>query len=1024
MVNELQPVITPTQGDQYAREKLYLAEQASEGSIKILPGKSWGLHYPTGAETRNASISALLSGAAKPSDVADSLKPDALLYDAKDLEALGLSAVSARVRDTSAYATHYDYQRFADFVSRIQGTQLSPAEVQSIYDGIAQNRIRKKLIDAYGHTGRQQLEGILRTEAETIVQQVGNLSNISKVTAALKANWLAEDLGIITTDKRDEVIKQLSPSEVELYERLRNSYQQYVRNGDQNAYEAFVNEIKGSIPKIPDKQASDESLKELEKELEKYKDEAVPPVTPGDPAIPPDDHDEYNTPQSASGESKEQILNKPFFEITPSGTSTLPLTGYYASGRKSYYDIQTKTWSKRKQLFGYTSTITGTERQTISGTTNNGVKSIPIPNGYRLDMNSLTYSGAQPVIQRDQNGSFYITTDNESTFSIDFLKEGPIFTGLPVADDTASIYNGQLLPETEALMKSVTGSTLDKAELIRNYLLSKHFYPQNLEMAQALQLKLRTESSGDTYIQNLENSEFLECYSANTLYIAMARKIGIPARLVIGHKIDSVTNGKAIIDSTTGHAWAEIWDGAAWRRMDATPRQKQEDQSEQKDSDSPGQQAQDGGIERQDPTQETDQPGKQSLQNQQGEVTDKEMHEASSQFDNAKEFAEQMKKAKQDCDQQISDAQSFKDLERLLQESSNSELFNDMKQDIAQKIQAKEKQMKDRFKNNIDEMADDGFLDEEQREELVKQLEEGERDELDKLQKKFEEKNNTYNEYIATRDEVMPEVDRWFEYFVERLPRQGEVEVDEDSLTRQGAFNKRSVMRARNLLFGSVKNPRVIKPAIKPRFLASVMTDVSRSMEGEKLAMSRKLLVFYNELFSRIGNEFGYIRYANYMFSDKPTQLKTFDQDYDSPERYEWEDGTRATIKSHLMGVLQIQGGTNMLPAIQKASADLMEETQVYPEYASAFYFIGDGKDTADNSPKIKEFLKLAAEEGGFGKHMVSAIMLGGESQRQVLANIFGDENTTVAADFEALIEQSMYKFDEDIQNYLRDKVI
>ena len=101
-----------------------------------------------------------------------------------------------------------------------------------------------------------------------------------------------------------------------------------------------------------------------------------------------------------------------------------------------------------------------------------------------------------------------------------------------------------------------------------------------------------------------------------------------------------------------------------------------------------------------------------------------------------------------------------------------------------------------------------------------------------------------------------------------------------------------------------------------------------------------------------------------------------------------------------------------------------MEETQVYPEYASAFYFIGDGKDTADNSPKIKEFLKLAAEEGGFGKHMVSAIMLGGESQRQVLANIFGDENTTVAADFEALIEQSMYKFDEDIQNYLRDKVI
>ncbi len=67
---------------------------------------------------------------------------------------------------------------------------------------------------------------------------------------------------------------------------------------------------------------------------------------------------------------------------------------------------------------------------------------------------------------------------------------------------------------------------------------------------------------------------------------------------------------------------------------------------------------------------------------------------------------------------------------------------------------------------------------------------------------------------------------------------------------------------------------------------------------------------------------------------------------------------------------------------------------------------------------------KFCEENHGFGHHMLSAIMLGNESQRKKLASIFGDENTTVALDFETLIEQSMYKFDEDIEAYLEDKIL
>ncbi len=1060
----------PLQRDNLAREKIFLAEQASEGGLKVVPGKSWAFHYPNGAEARSAAISGLLKGRVKPDEVTGDLKPDAFTYDVADLETQGLPSVSGRVRDVSSYVTHYDYPRFAQFVSEMQGTGMEADTAQSLYDGIAQSRIRKKMIDSYGYTGRKQMEDALKLEAERTAQQIGGLPKVEKVLAALKMNWLAEDLQLARTEQRDQAVGQLSADERELYDQLKDSYQGYVRKGDQGDYEKLVKGVKENIPRIQQAQQepqTDESQEKLEQELEQYKDKVEPPGMPGDPAIPPEDSDEYHTPPVMPGESKEQASQRPIFEITPSGSSTNPLTGYYASGRKSYYDVDRKTWSKRKQLSSYNSTLFGSERQTISGTTTAGLKSIPIPNGYGLDMASLKFNGARPEILRDQNGCFYIKTDGSNSFSVDFLKQDTPFAGPPVADDIIPIHRGQLSPETEQRMFSLAGGTLDKAEQLRQYLLSKHFYPGDgdLEMAQSLQLKLRSESTGDNYIQNLDQSEYLECYSANTLYLAMLRKTGIPARLVIGHKVEGAKDGKAAIDATTGHAWTEVWDGVAWRRMDATPSPKQQKKDQGKDQNSPTQEAQDGGIERQDQGQQQQgegqpqqgegqpqqgqpqdgqqgqpqqgesqqgepqqggpgQPGESMPGSQMGEASDQDISQGESQLDNAKQFSQQQEQQKRSMDQQLQDTKSFEDLKKLEQQAEKSDLFDDMKEDLQQKMEAKEEQMKESMKENLDQMVQDGFLDEDRRQELEQQLDKNKLEDLDRIRQQIERESRLFNEYQEIKEDVAPLVDQWFDYFVERLPRQDEVELDEDSLTRQGAFNRHSVMRPRNLLFGTVKNPRVIKPSIKPKFLASIMVDVSGSMAGEKLNMARKQLVFYNELFSRISEEFGFIRYANNIFSDTVVELKSYDQEYDSPTRYDWSDGSKSTIKARLMQAVRTQGGTNMLPAIQKAAADLNKETFEYPDYASSFYFIGDGQDTSGNSQKVKEFLQLTESERGFGEHMLSAIMLGDESQRKELAAIFGDEHTTVAPNFDDLIEQSMYKFDEDIEVYLADKTI
>ena len=151
-------------------------------------------------------------------------------------------------------------------------------------------------------------------------------------------------------------------------------------------------------------------------------------------------------------------------------------------------------------------------------------------------------------------------------------------------------------------------------------------------------------------------------------------------------------------------------------------------------------------------------------------------------------------------------------------------------------------------------------------------------------------------------------------------------------------------------------------------------------------------------------------------------EIKTFKQDYESVQKYSYDDGSEQTVKYRLMKSLVDQGGTNMLDAIVKSAEDLNEEAFDYPDYASALYFVGDGGDTQGNGTRIKQFLEETDNQQGFGDHMRSALLLGRESEREQLASIFGEESTTVVPDLDQLIEMSMEKFDDDLENYLGGK--
>jgi len=1042
------------------REMLFLAEQAAEGRLKVLPGKEWSLHHPADQATRREKLQGLLDGKYTAEEVAHDIKPDALFYNAEDIEKEGLEKISGRIRDLSAFIAHYDYPRFAQFVEGMRGRDIPLEDIDNLYSDVTQARVQKKVMDSYGHTGRKQMEEALRTEADNTIESISNLPRAQKVLKALKVNWLSEDLGIVSMEERDRVISELSGDERKLFENLQSSYRDYIQKGDESGYKKLTDTVQEGFPKIQKEAKSgepSESMQELEKELEQYKEQAVPPGSPEDPAIPPEDRDEYHTPPPAPGESKEKMQERPIFEINPA------LGGYYASGRKSYYDIESKTWSKKKQLAPYSASASGEERSTISGTLDRGLKSLPIPNGYALDASSLKYTGDRLEILRDQNGCFYIEAKEPGSFSIDFQKETNPFTHPPITEDTHQLYRGSLSQKTETGISRFIGGPIQKAEQARQYILANHFYPGggDLQTAQALQYKLRSESTGDDYLQNIDASEYLECYSANTKFIAMMRKAGIPARLVVGHKVEGAKDGKSAITQSTGHAWSEIWDGKAWRRFDATPNPKPEDQKKSDKDDKKSEkeatdEAQDGGIDKPSSSAEAKQKkgdkdgqkgdaqkgqkhgqpfdrtqGKQQSTetgnplDQMSDASDSEMQQSESQLQEAKEQMKKMAEQKQQLDDKMQNAEKFKELSELQKEVEACELFDDVKKELQDKLGAKEDQMKDKIKDELDKMVGDGFMDEKKRDQILQELEQKKLEELDRLQKEVEQENRLYNDYEDIREEVSPLVDKWFQYFAERLPRQEEVDFDEDSLTRQGAFDRRAVMKTRNLLFGTVKNPREIHPSIKPRFMASILVDVSGSMgegKGKKIKSARKLLIFYSELFSRISQAFGYIKFSINTFSDSVTEIKAFKQDYDSPQRYDFEDGVQSTVKVRLMQGLAAQGGTNMLDGIKKAANELNKQVEEYPDYASAFYFVGDGGDTHGNAANITKFLQMNESEHGFGEHMYSAILLGNENQRRELAKIFGDEHTNVASDFDELIEKSMDKFDEDLEKYLKTK--
>jgi hypothetical protein len=283
--------------------------------------------------------------------------------------------------------------------------------------------------------------------------------------------------------------------------------------------------------------------------------------------IAPEDQDEY-VPKVMED---QEDSNRPssFWQIDP------PLPWYYYSGRKSYYNIPSKLWSKKKIFSSYQPvSIDMTEKKYVfTGKVVRWVFALPLPVNSLIDPKSIHPSLPQVKIEQDQKGCFYIISTDSHEIQFDFYTNQIVHEKPFISADSEKIVTGTLTENTMKLLESLKSSSksmqekawevCDHIALIKKYSVEYQFY-------------IYHTSTSQDYFYNLDASPVLECYSANTLYVGLMRELGIPARLCSGHNLDTKNEygGKSHISNQTGHAWSEIWDDWSWVLMDATPRQK------------------------------------------------------------------------------------------------------------------------------------------------------------------------------------------------------------------------------------------------------------------------------------------------------------------------------------------------------------------------------------------------------------------------------------------------------------------
>jgi len=288
----------------------------------------------------------------------------------------------------------------------------------------------------------------------------------------------------------------------------------------------------------------------------------MPPGMPEDEDddLPQEDRDEYH-PQDM--ETKEGKNEPPYlFKMEPA-----PKESYFPTGVRSHFDPAVRRWRKEKRLIPYETPEGLSAIHTLSGKVRPGIVALPLPKGSAIDLESLEHEGGNIEVSIDQHGVVYFKSDEVQPFSVRFGANPDFGEDEATEGESKPLFGVALSGKTEAVLAEA--EKLPPREAAKKL---EELIKGTKKYNVGAQGKLyKSATNADTYFRRIDQAKEVECYTANTFLVGLCRRIGIPARLIGGDHVAGAKDNVKKITRQSGHAWAEIWDGSEWVRMDATP---------------------------------------------------------------------------------------------------------------------------------------------------------------------------------------------------------------------------------------------------------------------------------------------------------------------------------------------------------------------------------------------------------------------------------------------------------------------
>ena len=251
--------------------------------------------------------------------------------------------------------------------------------------------------------------------------------------------------------------------------------------------------------------------------------------------------------------------------------------GKYSTWKLSYFTPSTNLWSKKRKLQPLKHSLEDwSRRYTYAWCIVPWVNAMPLPTWALPDTESLVVKGRTfPSFSMDQNGCVYLSSTEKMWISFEFWLKQLENKKHPIPEDSEAMIFSSLSQETKSLLEKLRMEwvSMKSVREIENYIKTKKKYSTKLQWT------LRNKSNRKNYVKNLDESEVLECYSANTLFVALCRYLWFSARLVTWFAVLSKSKKwEWLLSSNNWHAWSEVWDEIQWKwiEFDATPVKKED----------------------------------------------------------------------------------------------------------------------------------------------------------------------------------------------------------------------------------------------------------------------------------------------------------------------------------------------------------------------------------------------------------------------------------------------------------------